>query len=82
MNYVPHNCPTTPPQHTYYVAGRVVKGEREYVYCMTSHQPTVDSFIRDLSKAVNWPTRAEFVADKRNYPGLKGLKLWKVGVIE
>lgn len=78
MGYVPHNNPSTPAAHHYYVAGRVVDGEREYVYCMTSGQPTVDFFIRDLGKAIRFPSVTEFVDRKKNCPGLLGLPLWPV----
>lgn len=83
MQYEPHSNPDTPPAHEYVVAGRLKPdGTREYVYCMTSGQPTVDSFISDLSNAVRFRDAVDFSARKKGYPGLRGLTLWRVGILD
>lgn len=80
--YTPHKNDGTPALHEYYVPGTVDEHGPLYVYCMTSNQPTVDSFIRDLQNTVRFETPEEFEDRKRTYPGLRGLKLFKIGVIE
>jgi hypothetical protein len=80
--YTPHKNESTPPLHEFYVPGIIDEQGPAYVYCMTSGRPTVDSFIRDLSNTVRYDTPAEFEQSKRAYPGLRGLKLFKVAVIE
>jgi len=82
MSYTPYKNDGIPPQHEYYVPGIIDEHGPLYVYCMTSNQPTVDSFIRDLNRTVRFNTIEEFEEHKRPYPGLKGMKLFKVGVIE
>jgi hypothetical protein len=81
MKYIPHKNDSTPPLHEYYVPGIIDDNGHAYVYCMTSGQPTVDSFIRDLRSTVRYQSVEEFENDKRAYPGLRGLKLFRVGVI-
>lgn len=78
MSYIPHLNEGTPAQHEYYVPGMVDEHGPAYVYMMTSNQPTVDSFIRDLRRTVQFKTPHEFEDHKRTYPGLRGLSLFKV----
>lgn len=82
MSYTPHKNEGTPAQHEYYVPGIIDEVGPAYVYCMTAGQPTVDSFIRDLSRTVRYNSPAEFERDQRRYPGIRGMKLFKVAVTE
>lgn len=82
MKYTPHKNEGTPALHEYYVPGIVDETGPCYVYSMSSGEPTVDSFIRDLTVTVRYSSPAEFEQDKKFYPGLRGMKLFKVAVVE
>lgn len=82
MSYMPHKNESIPALHEYYVSGIIDEIGPAYVYCMTSMQPVVDSFIRDLSKAIRFKTPDEFEQRKRAYPGLHNMRLFKVAVTE
>jgi hypothetical protein len=81
MSYTPHKNDGTPPQHEYYVTGGVDEHGPYYVYCATSGQPTVDSFIRNVAMATRFESVEEFKDCQRTYPGMWGLKLFKVAVV-